>query len=206
MLSRTKKSLVGLAVLLVGFSGSAQAQDKQPDKAAIVSSFKQEIQDVLKNDNARRGVEHATVVSTVAEDPSATTHFVNKDGKPCGAVVHGRCHEVWPDGSPVKYANNDGKPCSPVWHPGTCHVVKPVKTVWFKAYTEKVVQYGFDVKVTDSLVTPYTGVLSYSEVFYSTLKHSTKEEAEQDNNFSPPYTSLHTRTFGYQDGKWVSQK
>ena len=177
-----------------------------------------EIQDVLKNDNARRGVEHARVLSMPVETPAtpAKSQYVNKDGKVCGAVVHGRCHEVWVDSDGRQYVNGAGKPCNPASYIAAssqdiCQVLtadgKPLaKTVWFKTYTEKVVQYGFDVKTTDSLVTPYTGVLSYSEVAWFTTRHPTKEEAEQDNNFTPPLTSPRTRTFGYQDGKWVLLK
>ena len=35
----------------------------RPDQAAIVDSFKQKIQDVLKDENSKRGPEHAEFVS-----------------------------------------------------------------------------------------------------------------------------------------------
>jgi len=77
---------------------------------------------------------------------------------------------------------------------------------WRKEYTETVSQYGFDVKVTDSLVTPYTGVLNYKEVILATAEHPTQKEAEQDNSFSPYLNIPLTFTYGYQDGKWVPLK
>jgi hypothetical protein len=215
-MSQAKKSLVGLTFLVVGFSGAAWAQDERPDQAAIVDSFKHEIQDVLKNDNARRGVEHATVDSVSVETPTAPaapakSHLVKKDGTPCGAFHTGWCHEVWVDGSGAQYVNSEGKPCNPASHPDTCHtgtpVAKPsVNIVWWKKYTETVSEYGFDVKVTDSLVTPYTGVFSYTEVDRATEIHPTKEEAEKDNNFTRSWTPSHTFTYGYQDGKWILKK
>jgi hypothetical protein len=81
-----------------------------------------------------------------------------------------------------------------------------VNVVWQRRYTATVSQYGFDVKVTDSLVTPYTGVLSYDEVTWLTAEHPTQKEAEQDNNFTSSLKSSHTSTYGYQEGKWVLLK
>ncbi len=61
---------------------------------------------------------------------------------------------------------------------------------------------SFDVKLTDSLVTPYTGILTYTEVSWSTAKHATKEEAEKDSNFTSSLSNSHTFTYGYQNGMW----
>ena len=215
-MSHASKILIGLAVLLVGFSGAARTQDTRPSQAAIVDSFKQNIQDVLKDDNARRGVEHATVVSRSVEAPPppaphAKRKMVHKDGTPCGAFHSGWCHDVWVDDSGAEYVNAAGKPCDPTEHPDTCHTgtsatKPPVKLAWRKEYTETVSQYGFDVKVTDSLVTPYTGVLNYKEVILATAEHPTQKEAEQDNSFSPYLNIPLTFTYGYQDGKWVPLK
>ena len=66
-----------------------------------------------------------------------------------------------------------------------------VNVLWRKQYTETVSQYGFDVKVTDSLVTPYTGVLSYDEVVWLTAEHPTEKEAEQDNSFTSSLKNSH---------------
>ena len=214
-MNHAKKSLIGLAVLLAGFSGAGWTQDNRPSQAAIVDSFKRKIQDVLKDDNSRRGVEHATVVShSVEAPPPAAPHakkkYLHKDGSPCGSAPWG-CYLRWVDDSGAEYVNGAGKPCDPTQHPDTCHTgaspaKPPVNLVWRRLYTETVSQYGFDVKVTDSLVTPYTGVLSYDEVTWFTAEHPTQNEAEQDNNFTASLKSPHTSTYGYQEGKWVLLK
>ena len=233
---KRRKSFVGLAVLLVGFSTTVGAQDKQPDKAAIVDSFKQKIQDVLKAENSERGPEHAEFVSRNVETPAPPAApvivpiqgkglmagLVLKDGSPCKYMHTGRCYQGFTDSSGALYVDAKGVPCNPEKHPDTCSAngvtaaaklaaaqaaAKPtVKVLWRRQYTGTVSQYGFDVKVTDSLVTPYTGVLSYDEVAWSTAEHPAQKEAEQDNNFTPSSKTPHTSTYGYQEGKWVFLK
>jgi hypothetical protein len=205
---KRRMSLVGLIVLLVGFSSAAGAQDKRPDQAAIVDSFKQKIQEVLNKENLDKGVERATVVSSEAKTSAVHVKrkMVHKDGTPCGAFHSGWCHDIWVDDSGAEYINSAGKPCDPAQHPDACHVMGKPKLVWTKLYTAVVSKYSFDVKVTDSLVTPYTGILSYTEVSWFTAEHPTKEEAEKDNNFTSSLPNSFTLTYGYQDGKWVFLK
>lgn len=235
-MNHAKKSLISLAVLLVGLSATGWTQDNQPSQAAIVDSFKQKIQDVLKAENSNRGPEHTEFVSRNVETPAPPTApvivpiqgkglmagFVNKDGSPCKTWHSGRCYQGFTDSSGALYVDAKGVPCNPEKHPDTCSangvtavaklaaaqaVAKPtVNVVWRRQYTGTVSQYGFDVKVTDSLVTPYTGVLSYDEVAWSTAEHPTQKEAEQDNNFTPSSKTSHTSTYGYQEGKWVLLK
>lgn len=229
-MGHAKKILTGLAALLVGYSGAALTQDTRPSQAAIVDSFKQEIQDVLKAENSRRGPEHAEFVSRNVETPAPPAivpiqgkglmaGYVRKDGSPCKAVrLTGRCYEGFTDSSGALYVNSKGVPCNPEKHPDTCSAngmtagaklaaAKPtVNVLWRKQYTETVSQYGFDVKVTDSLVTPYTGVLSYDKVTWYTAEHPTQKEADQDNDFTSSLKSSHTSTYGYQEGKWVLLK
>ncbi len=235
-MSHAKKSWVGWAFLLVGFSGAALAQDKSPDKAAIVDSFKQKIQDVLKAENSKRGPERAEFVSRNVETPAPPVApvivpvqgkgllagLVLKDGSPCKTWHTGRCYDGFTDSSGALYVNSKGVPCNPEKHPDTCSAngvtaaaklaaakaaAKPIVNVlWRKRYTATVSEFGFDVRVTDSLVTPYTGVFTYSEAIWLTAEHPTKEEAEQDNKFTPGSSNSYTYTYGYQDGKWVLQK
>jgi hypothetical protein len=230
------KRLVGLVVFFVGFSGAVWAQDKRPDQAAIVDSFKQKIQDVLKAENSKRGPEHAEFVSRNVETPAPPAApvivpiqgkglmagYVLKDGSPCKTWHTGRCYQGFTDSSGALYVNSKGVPCNPEKNPDTCSAngvtaaaklaaakaaAKPIVNVlWRKRYTATVSEFGFDVRVTDSLVTPYTGVFSYSEVIWLTAEHPTKEEAEQDSNFTSSLQSSHTLTYGYQDGKWVFLK
>ncbi len=227
------KSLIGLAVLLAGFSGPASAQDNRPDQAAIVASFKQKIQDVLKAGNSERGPEHTEFVSRTVETPAPPAALVIvpirgkgllaglvlKDGSPCKTWHTGRCYQGFTDSSGALYVNSKGVPCNPEKNPDTCSAngvtavaklaaakaaARPIVNVlWRKRYTETISHYGFDVKVTDSLVTPYTGVLSYDQVTWFTAEHPTQKEAEQDNNFTSSSKSSHTSTYGYQEGKWV---
>jgi hypothetical protein len=204
-MNETKKRFVASAVFLIGFSGAVQAQDKPRDQAAIVDSFKQKIQEVLNKENSDKGVGHAAVVSSEAKTPATPpkSHIVKKDGTPCNIVFHtGRCYEVWTDASGAQYVDNKGKWCNPNLHPDTCHVMGKPNLVWTKLYNETVSKYSFDVKVTDSLVTPYTGILSFTEVLWFTAEHPTKEEADKDNNFISSLSTSVTFTYGYQDGQW----
>jgi hypothetical protein len=230
------KRLVGLGVFLVGFSGAVRAQDKRPDQAAIVDSFKQKIQDVLKAENSRRGPEHAEFASRSVETPpilaapvivpiqgrGLMAGYVLKDGSPCKTWHTGRCYQGFADNSGALYVNSKGVPCNPEKNPDTCSAngvtaaaklaaakaaPKPIVNVlWRKRYTATVSEFGFDVRVTDSLVTPYTGVFSYSEVIWLTAEHPTKGDAEQDSSFTASSQSSHTLTYGYQDGKWIFLK
>jgi len=231
-----KKNLIGLAALLVGFSGAGWTQDSRPSQAAVVDSFKLKIQDVLKAENSTRGPEHAEIVSRNVETPPPPAPpvivpiqgkglmggYVNKDGSPCKTWHTGRCYQGFTDSSGALYVNAKGVPCNPEKNPDTCSAngvtaaaklaaakaaAKPIVNVLCrKRYTETVSRYGFDVEVTDSLVTPYTGVLSYDEVTWFTAEHPTQKEAEQDNSFTSSLKSSHTSTYGYQEGKWVLLK
>ena len=179
-----------LVVLIVSFSAVA-AQDKPPDKTVIVDSFKQKIQEVLSDENLSTGLEHATVVSTEASVLPGKKKMVHQDGTPCSAFHTGMCHYIWLDDSGAEYINSAGKPCGG----NTC-------VAWTKVFIATVSTYSFDVKLTDSLVTPYTGILTYSEVLWSTAMHATKKEAEKDSNFTSSHNDSHTFSYGYQNEKW----
>jgi hypothetical protein len=179
-----------LAGLLITFSVAA-AQDKPPDKAAIVDSFKQRIQEFLNDENSARGPEHANVISIDTPPLNAKKKMLHKDGTPCSAFHTGMCVYAWVDDSGAEYLNSKGKPCGG----DSC-------VVWTKSYLATVSTYDFDVKKTDSLVTPYTGILSHSEVVWSTVGHATKDEAEKDPNFNSSPGEPFTFTYGYQDGGW----
>jgi hypothetical protein len=97
------KRLVGLVVVSVGFSGAVWAQDKRPDQAAIVDSFKQKIQDVLKAENSKRGSEHPEFVSRNAETPPTPA-------APVIVPIQGK-------GLMAGYVLKDGSPCK-TWHTG----------------------------------------------------------------------------------------
>jgi hypothetical protein len=222
-----RSALVILTVSLMVLSGLAWAQEKRPDQAAIVDSFKEKIQDVLKAENSKRGPEHAEFVSRNEETPAPPVivpiqgkgfngGWVLKDGSPCKTwrTVGTRCYQGFTDSSGALYVDIKGVPCNPEKHPDTCSAdgvtaaaklaaAKPIiHVVWRKQYTAAVSEFSFDVKVTDSLVTPYTGVFSYNEVILLTAEHPTKEEAAQDNQFIPHSRSC-TETYGHQEGQWV---
>jgi hypothetical protein len=144
---------------------------------------------------------------------------VNKDGSPCKVTHTGRCYQGFADNLGALYIDSKGVPCNPEKHPATCaangvtaaaklaaalEAAKPtVNVLWRKRYTALVSEFGFDVRVTDSLVTPYTGVFTYKEIVLLTAEHATKAEAEQDNKFSPSLSPSCTETYGQQEGKWV---
>ncbi|MGC1187777.1 MAG: hypothetical protein WA871_10325 [Candidatus Acidiferrales bacterium] len=175
--------------LLITFS--LAAQDKPPDKTAIVDSFKQKIQDFVNSENSAAGPEHAKVNSIDTPPLNAKKKMLHKDGTPCTAFHTGMCHWAWVDESGGEYLNSAGKPCGG----DSC-------IVWMNAYIASVSADNFDVKQTDSLVTPYTGILTYTEISWSTADHATKDEAEKDSNFSLLPSESLTSTYGYQDGQW----
>jgi hypothetical protein len=229
----TKRSLIRLAVSLMVLSGVGLAQDNKPSQAAIVASFKQNIQEVLKVENSKRGPEHAELVSRNIEIPpppippvivpitgkGIMAGAVNKDGSPCKTWHSGRCFQGFRDSSGTLYVNGKSNPCNPEKHPDDCTAngmtaaaklaaakaaAKPtINVVWRKRYTATVSEFGFDVRLTDSLVTPYTGVFSYSEEIWLTPEHATKEDAAHDYNFALFSSPSMTETYGLQEGKWV---
>jgi hypothetical protein len=222
-----------LIIVLAGSSHCALAQTRPFDQTGIVDSFKQKLQEVLKSENSQRGPEHAELVSRNVEIPAPPTPpvvvpihssglagFVNKDGSPCKVFHTGRCYQAFADNAGTLYVDNKGVPCAPEKHQDTCTAngltaaaklaaaqaaAKPTTSiVWGKRYTATVSEFGFDVRVTDSLVTPYTGVFTYKQIVFLTAEHATKEEAEKDRNFTPSSPLSCTETFGQQEGKWVS--
>ena len=184
------KTLFFLAASLSIIPSVAVAQNAPPDKDAIVASFKQKIQDVLNTENAVRGPEHASVISTVASAFPGKKKMLHNDGSPCGAFHTGFCHWVWTDDSGAAYTDAAGKLC-------TGHAC----VVWTRGYFAAISNYGFDVKQTDSLVTPFTGVLTYTDVFWATAGHATKGRAEKDDKFTASNKSI-ASNYGYQDGQW----
>jgi len=65
--------------------------------------------------------------------------------------------------------------------------------------------YGIDVRKTDSLITPYVGVLELTWDSHSSRCHDTKEEAQADAELPKPGSFKYRYTYGFQDGKWVPQ-
>jgi hypothetical protein len=198
-----KRTTTLFTVLLMVVATGRGQEAKRSDQASIVDSFKKMLQEQFEYENADKGVSHATVVSTPSDAPAHAKHrMVHKDGTPCGAFHTGWCHWVWVDENGAQYLNNAGKPCDPA-HAPACKVPgKPPILMWSKEYWDTVSDYSFDVKVTDSLVTPYVGVVTFKQVHWSTAKHATKEEAEADNNFARTLTAPVTHRYGYQDGQW----
>jgi hypothetical protein len=73
---------------------------------------------------------------------------------------------------------------------------------WRKYYSE-IYDYHWDVKVTDSLVSPYIGTESELSEVHLTAPHPTKAEAQKDDNFvNVNGPTLVTTTWTYSDGRW----
>ena len=73
---------------------------------------------------------------------------------------------------------------------------------WAKMYFIPSGGLGVDVRKTDSLVSPYVGVLEFTMTRPFTAFHKTKAEAEVDNNFIQSTTTKHRHTYAFQDGAW----
>lgn len=70
---------------------------------------------------------------------------------------------------------------------------------------QKTSVYGssIDVKKTNSLMTPYEGILIYNQMVWI-CKGKTKEEVEASTHYiAPDYTDVCKIVFSYQDGKWI---
>lgn len=74
---------------------------------------------------------------------------------------------------------------------------------WAKEYFEPLPDAGIDVRKTDSLVSPYMGVVEFTLITRYTTFHKTRTEAEADNNFVQTRQTKHRHTYAYQDGSWV---
>jgi hypothetical protein len=61
----------------------------------------------------------------------------------------------------------------------------------------------FDVKKTDSLVSPYVGVLEFVVHERQSPRYSSENSARQATEFPKTYNMQHRHTYSYQDGKWV---
>ena len=80
---------------------------------------------------------------------------------------------------------------------------KPTK--WVKSKVEVVGDYSIDVQKTNSLISPYTGILIYQIGVSSTERVETRAAAEALFVFpsEPKYPMSYKITFAYQNDKWV---
>lgn len=74
---------------------------------------------------------------------------------------------------------------------------------WAKIYFEPSLDYGVDVRKTDSLVSPYVGVLEFTLIRHFTKFHPSESDAEADNSFVQTTSTNHRHTYAFQDNKWV---
>lgn len=83
------------------------------------------------------------------------------------------------------------------------HIIGGPGKGWHKVKDEPG-EYSIDVRRTDSLVTPYTGILQFSLTGYATVDHPTREEAERDTAFVKDLGRVtHEHTYAFQEGQWV---
>jgi hypothetical protein len=85
---------------------------------------------------------------------------------------------------------------------GHAQVVPVVGGKWRKQDFEPGT-YSVDVKRTNSLVSPYVGMLNFSMTMRYTADHRTRAEAEKDGNFIGSGVFLHRHVYALQDGAWV---
>lgn len=65
--------------------------------------------------------------------------------------------------------------------------------------------YKYDVKKSDSLISPYVGYLEFVFKTYAYKKFDSKEDAYKDNSIDELIiTKTYQINYGYQDGKWVA--
>lgn len=87
------------------------------------------------------------------------------------------------------------------------HTVVRAGCGWLKDYFEPSPNYRIDVQKTNSLVSPYLGVVEFNVTRHATKCHKTQAEAEKDDSFSSDAggyeTTTHRDTFVFQDKMWV---
>jgi hypothetical protein len=74
---------------------------------------------------------------------------------------------------------------------------------YLRAVYEPSVDYKIDVRKTDSLVTPYAGILEFRWNERFSVCHETREEAQADSKLSGSNSLKYRYTYAFQDGKWV---
>jgi hypothetical protein len=90
-------------------------------------------------------------------------------------------------------------------HAVYCPNLGPGATGYVKAAYEPDAGYTIDVRKTDSLITPYIGILKLQwNKRYSDCE-DTREKAQAQSNLSHPDSLEYRYTYGFQDGEWVSQ-
>lgn len=80
-----------------------------------------------------------------------------------------------------------------------------IESYWCK---QKTSVYGssIDVKKTDSLVSPYEGILIYNQMVWI-CKGKTKELVESSTHYvAHDYTDICKIVFSYQDGEWIPKQ
>jgi len=163
---------------LLACSIQSLAQDKSSDKSAVIASFKAKASETIDKENLAAGQERAKLGTS--HTPAADRVWVEKkDGSPCQDKGHRHCQEVLRD-----------------------------RDDYWRAYYDPVSfkDCEINVRVTDSLTSPYHGILSYDRHDYRTAVHTTKIEAEQDSKFhhvGGEHPVLVVIEFDYRDGSWV---
>jgi len=76
---------------------------------------------------------------------------------------------------------------------------------WRKAYSELVSDaYTMDVQKTDSLVSPYIGILEFNTRHYVSSPLATEQAVRSNAYFTDEYSvRKHRHMYAYQSGKWI---
>lgn len=90
-------------------------------------------------------------------------------------------------------------------YPTNVKVVKPGGGYVSEYYDVKP-EYNIDVQATNSLITPYTGVLEFKIIRYFTGFHKNEEDARKDNNYVNKDEEAHKHYYSFQDNEWVVTK
>jgi hypothetical protein len=72
-------------------------------------------------------------------------------------------------------------------------------------YEPDSVSAAIDIQRTSSLVSPYSGRLTFDLVTRYTAFHKNKSDAAVDSDFTQSKRVSHIHTYAFQNGKWVPQ-
>ncbi len=188
-MSRPKLTVFVLALTMLMVSAMPASDDKSDQEKAVVNSFKQFAADLIENFKADKVdfVESDRYVDCVSMGNNGHIIFPEGDG---------------PSGVKKRRKSSDDFLADSVWVSTHGMDIRFRRSLY-----QPTVDYGVDVRKTDSLISPYLGVVEFHWIGYRTDCAKTKEEAQAKplpakENFLVKYRY----TYAFQDGAWVRQK
>ncbi len=188
-MSRRKWIVFTFVLATLMNSPGLMSDDKSDQEKAVVKSFNQFAADLIASFKAEKHeiVESDRYVSCVSMRNNGDIIFPTGDGPP---------------EAKKRQKPSDVSAANSLWF--SAHVMD---TRFRRSRYEPSVDYGIDVRKTDSLISPYLGVVEFHWIGYRTDCAKTKEEAQAKGLPTEENLLVKYRyTYAFQDGAWVRQK